>query len=412
MAKTKGLLHNTALLTFIAMIIGSGLGLAFGKTMGNYKFIGTIWINSISMIIVPLVLCIMVTAIGSQKDIKALGKVVVRILSYYFITTAMAAIIGLSLGLLLKPGAGVVLDGLATKEITAGDPLSLSSFFLSLFSNNMFNSFASGQMLQTLIISIFLGTSLLFVKNEEKKATILNWFEAATEMIFVYIKFVIKLTPIGVLFLMADTFGNYGFAIFTTMLSLISTFWIGVLTQILLVYCVFLWMTVRMNPLTFIKKSMPVWTFTIASCSSTATIPISIKTAEEEFGVPRHIADFCLPLGAQINYDGSAILYTTVLVFISNLYGMNLDLGTLIKMAFVATLLASSGGGIPGGGIVKLLIVVNTFALPVEVVGVIAGFYRLFDMGTTTCNCLGDLVGTVFASKIAKKEHIMLEESA
>lgn len=412
MAKTKGLLHNTALLTFIAMIIGSGLGLAFGKTMGNYKFIGTIWINCITMIIVPLVLCIMVTAIGSQKDIKALGKVVVRMLSYYFITTAMAAIIGLSLGLLLKPGAGVVLEGLATKEITAGDPLSLSSFFLSLFSNNMFNSFASGQMLQTLIISIFLGTSLLFVKNEEKKATILNWFEAATEMIFVYIKFVIKLTPIGVLFLMADTFGNYGFAIFTTMLSLISTFWIGVLTQILLVYCVFLWMTVRMNPLTFIKKSMPVWTFTIASCSSTATIPISIKTAEEEFGVPRHIADFCLPLGAQINYDGSAILYTTVLVFISNLYGMNLDLGTLIKMAFVATLLASSGGGIPGGGIVKLLIVVNTFALPVEVVGVIAGFYRLFDMGTTTCNCLGDLVGTIFASKIAKKEHIMLEESA
>lgn len=412
MAKTKGLLHNTALLTFIAMIIGSGLGLAFGKTMGNYKFIGTIWINCITMIIVPLVLCIMVTAIGSQKDIKALGKVVVRMLSYYFITTTMAAIIGLSLGLLLKPGAGVVLEGLATKEITAGDPLSLSSFFLSLFSNNMFNSFASGQMLQTLIISIFLGTSLLFVKNEEKKATILNWFEAATEMIFVYIKFVIKLTPIGVLFLMADTFGNYGFAIFTTMLSLISTFWIGVLTQILLVYCVFLWMTVRMNPLTFIKKSMPVWTFTIASCSSTATIPISIKTAEEEFGVPRHIADFCLPLGAQINYDGSAILYTTVLVFISNLYGMNLDLGTLIKMAFVATLLASSGGGIPGGGIVKLLIVVNTFALPVEVVGVIAGFYRLFDMGTTTCNCLGDLVGTVFASKIAKKEHIMLEESA
>lgn len=412
MAKTKGLLHNTALLTFIAMIIGSGLGLAFGKTMGNYKFIGTIWINCITMIIVPLVLCIMVTAIGSQKDIKALGKVVVRMLSYYFITTTMAAIIGLSLGLLLKPGAGVVLEGLATKEITAGDPLSLSSFFLSLFSNNMFNSFASGQMLQTLIISIFLGTSLLFVKNEEKKATILNWFEAATEMIFVYIKFVIKLTPIGVLFLMADTFGNYGFAIFTTMLSLISTFWIGVLTQILLVYCVFLWMTVRMNPLTFIKKSMPVWTFTIASCSSTATIPISIKTAEEEFGVPRHIADFCLPLGAQINYDGSAILYTTVLVFISNLYGMNLDLGTLIKMAFVATLLASSGGGIPGGGIVKLLIVVNTFALPVEVVGVIAGFYRLFDMGTTTCNCLGDLVGTIFASKIAKKEHIMLEESA
>ena len=399
----KKLMNNTALLTFVGMILGSILGLVFGKTMNDYKFIGDIWLNTIKMIIVPLVFCIMVTAIAGQKDTKSLGRVTGRLITYYLSTTFFAAIIGMSIALLLKPGLNSSIVGLATTEVTSSADFTLKTFFVSLFSGNLFGSFSDGNVLQTMVIAIMLGISLLRVKNKEHKETLLNWFQAANEMLFSYIRMVIKLAPIGVIFLMADSFGSYGFSIFTSMAGLIGTFWVGILVQVLLVYCGVLWIFARINPFQFLKKSMPVWTFTMAACSSAANIPIGVKTAKEEFGVPESIAEFGIPLGAQINYDGSAILYSSVLIFICQLYGIPLDPGTLFKMLVVATLLSSSGGGIPGSGIVKMLIIVETFGLPVEIVGVIAGFYRFFDMGTTTGNCLGDLAGTIFVSKLEER---------
>lgn len=403
MTKAKKLLSNNAILTFVAMIIGAILGLVFGDTMNNFKFIGDIWLNCIKMIIVPLVFCIMVTAVADQEDARSLGRVAARIIGYYLTTTVIAAIIGATLALIIKPGVGASFSGLASTEVTNTASFSLKTFFTSLFSSNMFGTFADGNVLQTMVIAIMLGVALLRVKNQEHKTIILNWFKSANEMLFSYIRMVIKVAPIGVLFLIADSFGVYGYSILTSMAGLIGTFWLGILAQVFLTYGIILWLFTRMNVFTFLRKSAPVWTFTMASCSSSANIPVGIRTAQEEFGAPKNIANFCIPLGAQMNYDGSAILYPIVLIFTSQLYGIPLEVGTLIQMIIVAVLLASSGGGIPGSGIVKMLVIVETFGLPVEIVGVIAGFYRFIDMGTTTGNCLGDLVGTVVVSKWEEK---------
>lgn len=390
---------SIATLNFIAMLIGAGLGMYFGKTMGNYKYIGDIWLNSIKMIVVPLVLCIMILAVGGQKDLSSLGRIATKTIVYYISTTVIASILGLIVAITLKPGAGVSLAGLESVELKGTAVFTVANFLTSLFSDNMFGSFANNNIIQTMVIAILLGIAILRMKNKERQELVLNWFQSINDMLYMFIALVIKASPIGVLFLMADTFGKFGFSIFTSMAGLIGTYWLSVILHVILVYGLLLWISAGISPFKFLKDSSEVWTFTIASCSSAATIPVNTKVAKEKFGVPSRIADFSIPLGAQINYDGSVLLYSCVLMFIGQLYGLHFDMGTFIRIVIVSTLISSSGGGIPGSGIVKLLVLVQTFNLPVEIVGIIAGFYRFFDMGTTTGNCLGDLAGTVFISK-------------
>lgn len=399
----KKKMPSTATLTFAAMIIGSVLGLIFGEQMCAYKFIGTIWLNCIKMIQIPLIICILVTAIGKQGNLSDFGRVAARIMVYYVITTICAIIIGLGVTSIIKPGTWANLDGMTVTEI--GDTISMtaSAFFTNMFPDNMFKAFVNADVLGTMVISIMLGIAILKMPNETFKNTVLGWFEGMNSLVTEYLRIVIKLSPVGVLFLMGDSFGKFGMAIFSSMAGLLATHWISLVCQILLVYCSFLMIFAHINPFTFLRKSMPVWTFTLATCSSTANIPVGLKTAKENFNVPDRIAAFSIPLGASMNSDGMAIGFSTVFLFIAQMNGVQFGAADLLRMIIVATLLSSAGSGIPGGGIVKIATVVSTFGLPIEIVGIMAGFYRLFDMGTTTCNCLGDLVGTVCVSKMEER---------
>ncbi len=403
MSEKKPLWKNSVFLTFTAMLVGTALGMIFGETMTNFKFIGSIWLNCLKMILVPMVFCTMTLAVGSQKDLRTLGRVALRILIYYMLTTAIACAVGLGTSFVTHPGRGMSLEGFTAAEISGSSKFTLANFFSSLFSDGLFGTFASANMIQTIVISIVLGASILGMKNEEHRKGILNALQAASEWINVYLGAVIKLSPIGVLFLMADSFGQYGMVLLTGMFKLVLTFWLAVIMQILLVYCSVLWFTAGVSPVKFIRDSMQVWSFTIATCSSVANIPNSVDCAEKKFGVPSYIANFGIPLGAQINYDGSAILYGCVLYFMSEIYGFSLSPAQLLQIIVVSTLISSAGGGIPGSNLVKMMVVVNTFGLPGEIVGIIAGFYRLFDMGTTTGNCLGDLAGTVAVANWEKR---------
>lgn len=399
MTKIKKVFSNTTTLTFVAMILGAIFGIIFGDSMSGFKFIGSIWLDSIKMIVVPLVFCIMVPAVAEQEDVTTLGRVAMRTLAYYMVTSAMAGVVGIAVALIMKPGLGVSIAGLVATEVKSAGGVTVEGFITSLFSDNMFGTFSSGNVLQTLVIAIFMGFAILKMKNLDHKEFILKIFNSANGMISAYINMIIKFAPIGVFFLIADSFGAYGFSILGTMAGFIGTFWLGILLLMFIVYGASLWIFAKMNVFTFLKKSMPVWMFAIASCSSSASVPVVIKSATEEFDIPDGIAKFGLTIGSQINSGGSCILYPALLVFISQLYDIPLEFGTFIQMVLVAVIIASSGGGIPGSGIVKMLIIVEMFGFPVEVVGILAGFYRFIDMGTTSSNVLGDLVGTVCVSK-------------
>ncbi len=388
---------------FLAMILGAILGLIIGEPMTKLGFIGNIWLNCIKMIVVPMVIVTIITGITSQKDVKSLGRISARIMSYYIITTLVACAIGLAVALLIKPGTMANFTGLASKEITGSADITIADFFTGMFSSNMFKTFSDGNILQTLIISVLVGIAILRMKNEGFKQTVINGFNALSEMVFSLIRMVMVVSPIGVFFLMAESFGKYGAGIFTSMATLAGTYYLACLVHIVLIYGGVLWLTSGINPIRFLKDSAELWIYTISTCSSVASIPVNMKVAKEKFDVPESISSFTVPLGSQMNYDGSVILYGCVIVFISQVVGAPINIGVMLKVIFLSAILSTGGGGIPGSGIVKLLVMVEAFGLPTEIVGIIAAFYRLFDMGTTTLNCLGDLAGTVFVSKMEEK---------
>ena len=376
---------------FISMILGGILGLLLSELMIQLGFIGKIWLSLIKMIVIPMILVTIITGITSQKDIKSLGRISFRIMAFYVITTLIASAIGISVASIIKPGEMANFAGLASKEISGSTDVTIADFFLGMFSKNMFKTFADGKILQTLIISIMLGIAIMKMKNEEYKDKVIIGFNALSDMVYSLIGMIMIISPIGVFFLMAASFGQYGTSIFTSMAALAGTYYLACLIQILLVYCTTVWFTTGINPFKFLKKSSELWVYTIATCSSVASIPINIKVAKEKFGVPEKISGFTIPLGSQMNYDGSVILYGCVIVFISQVVGTPLSIGIMLKVIILSAIFSTGGGGIPGSGIVKLLVMVEAFGLPVEIVGIIAAFYRIFDMGTTTNNCLGDL---------------------
>jgi Na+/H+-dicarboxylate symporter len=388
---------------FTAMILGSIAGLISGKTMVQLGFIGDIWLNCIKMIVVPMVICTIVTGIISQDSLTSLKRVSARIIAYYVITTILACIVGLIVASILQPGHYANFAGLAAKKVTGEINVTVASFLKGLFSTNMVATFAKGNIVQTLVISILLGVAILKIKNPEHKETMKHFFEAANSMIFSLIGMIMQVSPIGIFFLMGSSFGKYGAGIFTSMAVLVGTYYAACIAHVLVVYGSFLMVFAHINPFRFIKDSAELWIYTISTCSSIASIPINMKVAKEKFGIPDRISGFTIPLGSQMNTDGSVLLYACVILFISQMIGQPMALPQLINTIFISTIMSMGGGGIPGSGIVKLMVVVQAVGLPIEVVGVIAAFYRLFDMGTTTNNCIGDLVGTVIVGKAELK---------
>lgn len=397
---------------FISMIIGAVLGLVFGETMCRFKFIGTIWLNSIKMIMVPLVFTIMALSVGRQSNAQTLGRVAVRIIIYYALTTIFAAVIGIIIATVIKPGVGLTLDAAETTELASDAEIGFSSFVTGMFSTNMFKTFTDANMMQVIVIGLLIGGTLLMMPVSENKSRILGLLEAVNELIYKYIGIIMKVAPIGVLFLIADSFGMYGTKIFGSMAKLIGSIWLSLLIQVIVVYGTALMAFARINPLKYLKETAELWGFTIATCASSAAVPISIGIAKNKFKVNDSVAEFCIPLGAQINYDGATIMISCVLVLIMQMNHMPMDFVSLMRMVLVASLVASSGGGIPGGSMIKLLIVAETLGLPTAFVGVVTAFQRLTEMGTSSANSLGDLAGTICADRMEKKREARLEKTA
>ena len=371
---------------FSAMILGAVFGLLFGGVMVKLEFIGTIWLNCIKMIVVPMVLMTIITGITSQKDLKSLGRIAVRIMVYYVLTTLVATF-----------------TGLASKEVSGSTDITIAQFFTNMFSSNMFVTFSESNILQTVVIAVMLGVAIMLVKNDEHREKLISGANALCSMVFSLIGMIMKASPIGIFFLMGASFGKYGTSIFTSMATLLGTYYLACILQVLLVYGLVLWFAAGISPLRFIRDSAELWVYTLSTCSSVAAIPVNMKVAREKFNVPDSISSFTVPLGSQMNYDGSVILYGCVIMFISQVCGQSVSLEMMLRVVLLSAILSTGGGGIPGSGIVKLLVMVEAFSLPTEIVGIIAAFYRLFDMGTTTNNCLGDLAGTVLVSKLEEK---------
>ncbi len=386
---------NVALLKkmFLAMILGIALGLTLGEKAIALEPFGTFFLTLLQMIALPLIIVNLLAGICSLNDPKLLGKVGVKVLIYYFATTAFAMVIAVVVGQILKPGVGFVLSGNYVLNSDASP--SIGATILSMFPTNIFSALAEGKFDQVVIFVAIFGVATLFLPQAERER--LQSISDICSRVFGKIMGAIMLyAPVGICALMARTFGKYGLSMGGSIAKYVASMYISGICMIS-VYLIILYVFTHIRPLYFLKKAAPVMVSAASTCSSIATLPVNLQCAAS-LGIPKGIYSFTIPLGNQLNRDGMGIFFAMSFMFTAQSAGVVFPPNMLFKMILLGLLLSTGGGGIPGGAMVFLALILENFGLPVEIVGVIAGIHTLNEMGLTTLNCLGDLVGTLVAT--------------
>ena len=374
----------------IFMGIGVVAGGVFGEQAQVVQPLGDLFIRLLLMAAIPLVFFNLLAGLTSLTDVRVLGRLGGKVIVYYLSTTVFALILGLAAMHLLQPGVGMAL----TEEVSEsfGEVPSVIDLLVDLVPENIFAAFSEGKVSQIVVFAVFLGVTTLLLPAE-KRQMLHKAFDVLAEVLRKLVEVIMYFGPIGIGALAAATVGQYGAAIFGPLALFIGGVW-GAQVVMVGVYMLLLYSFTRFSPIDFLKKTGPLYATTAATCSSLASLVVSFEMAEERLHLPKHIYTFTLPLGAQINKDGTSIMLAGVLLFTAQATGVTFDLPAQVTIVLVGLILSEGSGGIPGGGLVIALIFVQAFNLPLEIAAIVGGIYRLIDMGSTTVNCMGDLVGT------------------
>ena len=393
---------------FIALVLGCILGGILIAVPGGAAFsaryikpIGTIFINLLKFIVVPIVLVSMVCGMISMKDIKKVGSIGWKTLVYYIGTTIVALIIGLVLANIFKGSFPL----LSTEGLGTWDKATSADFMTTLvdiFPSNIIAPFANASMLQIIVIALLIGAGIILAG--EKGRPVAELFESLNEVFMKIMMFIIKISPIGVFCMMTWVVATQGPDILSALAKVLGVAYLGYILHAVIVYSVSVKAMGGMSPLKFFKGMIPAMVFAFSSTSSVATLPIN-KECVVGLGASEEVSSFVLPLGATINMDGTAVYMAVNTIFLATCYGMNLTVGQMLIVVLTATLASIGTAGVSGAGVVMLAMVLTSVGIPVEGILLIYGIDRLFDMGRTTINIVGDAACAIVVSKLeAKKE--------
>ncbi|KYO67311.1 dicarboxylate/amino acid:cation symporter [Thermovenabulum gondwanense] len=394
----------------IALIIGAIVGLIVGPKIAVIEPLGTLMIKLLKMIILPLIFSAIVTGVGGMPASK-IGRVAGKILLYYVSTTVFAATFGLLFSQIFKPGLGLSLSGTAAEGAAVQTP-SVSSVLLNMVPDNVAASFANGAYLQVLVFAVIFGIAISFLRDakddtiREAVLTVYKFCQGTAELMFSITKGVLEYSPIGVFALISVLFAQEGTKVIGSVAKLVLTCYIGYAFQLLIVYGLLFTILAKLSYAKFIAKAKDAMLMAFATRSSSATLPLTLKVAEENLGVSRNIGSFTLPLGSQINLDGEAYYQIISVFFVAFAAGIHLTAIQKLIVILVVTIGTMGTAGIAGSGPVVLLAVMNMVGLNVEPGTVVAGAFALvlgidviLDMGRTMCNVTGDMVGTCIVAK-------------
>jgi Na+/H+-dicarboxylate symporter len=383
---------GTKILIFMA--IGVLAGIIFGEKAQIVQPLGDLFIRLLMMAVIPLVFFNLLAGLTSLADLRSLGRLAGKILLYYAFTSTIALTLGLTMMHLLKPGVGMQLTG--EVEETLGQVPNVVDVLLDLVPENVFEAFSTGQIAQVVVFAVFLGIAAMLM-SEKQRDPLKKIFDILAKLFRDLVNLIMYFGPIGIGALTASTVGQYGADIFGPLALFIGGTWAAQALMVIL-YIILLVLFTRKSPFEFFQQSAPLYATAAATCSSLASLAVSLDVAEHRMKLPRKIYSFTLPLGAQINKDGTSIMLAGVLLFTAQAAGVQFSLVSQITIVLVGLLLSNGAGGIPGSGMVVALIFVQAFHLPLEIAVIVGGIYRLIDMGGTTINCMGDMVGTVIVA--------------
>mgnify|MGYP002463710567 CR=1 FL=1 len=393
---------------FIGLVVGIAVGLALmmvpnGLDIAKNYILpwGTIFLNLLKFIVVPIVLFSIASGVISMQDIGRVGSVGGKTIVYYMCTTAFAVVLALVLASAAKGMhifAAMETSGLAY-EPPAGQ--SLMQTIIDIFPSNPITPLANASMLQVIVIAILFGVGILVAG--EKGLVCAQVVDSFNEVSMKVMDLIIRLSPVGVACLLAPVVAENGPKILGALAAVLLVAYIGYVIHALCVYSFSMAALARISPVAFFREMVPAMMMAFSSASSVGTLPFTLECAEK-LGARKEIASFIIPLGATINMDGTAIYQGVCAVFIASCFNIDLTLGQMVTIVLTATLASIGTAGVPGAGMVMLAMVLESVGLPVEGIGLVMGVDRIFDMGRTTVNITGDAACAVVISKMEERK--------
>lgn len=402
---------SLAMQIFIALVAAIVVGLLMGnhaEFANTYiKPFGTIFLNLLKFIVVPIVLFSIMSGIISMRDIKKVGSVGLKTVVFYLCTTAFAITIGLIGGNLFKG----LFPAIATTDLTyeATEPTPFMDTLVNIFPSNILDPMVNSNMLQIIVIALLLGFSIILIGERNRK--IVEGINLLNEVFMKCMELILKLSPIGVFCLLCPVIADNGAMIIGSLAMVLLAAYVCYIVHALFTYSLTAKTLGGMSPVKFFKGMLPAIMFAFSSASSVGTLPINMECTDE-LGVDREISSFVLPLGATINMDGTAIYQGVCAIFIASCFGIQLTFSQMLTIVLTATLASIGTAGVPGAGMVMLAMVLTSVGLPVEGIALVAGVDRIFDMGRTTVNITGDACCSIVVNNLEKKREARKAKAA
>lgn len=391
----------------LALFAGCICGLVvphLGIDPSYFKPLGDIFINLIKMLVVPLVFATLVAGAAAVGDVSRLGKIAIKSLIYYTVTTVFAVSIGLIVANILQPGSGVEISQNASNTISVAPP-SLLSVFMGIIPTNPVKSMTDGNMLQIIFFAVFLGVAISSLGSKHNH--IHQFFDSLAEAMLKLTSMIMMYAPIGVFGLLTYTVGTYGAEVLLPLLKLIMVMFVACIIHICIIYlpCI-KYSGVPLKK--FFKELTSTILVAFSSASSAAALSSNLQSVQR-LGASRPVSSFLIPLGNTINMDGTAIYMGVCSIFAATFFGIDLTFDKQILIVIIAMLASVGTMGVPGAGVIMISMVFTQVGIPLEAIALIAGIDRVLDMMRTTLNVLGDATGALTVSKAENDMHPIQE---
>lgn len=401
---------------FAGLILGTIIQYGFASTsFANTTLVdiasgaGSMFVQLIMMLVVPLVFFSIVTGIAELRDLKSFGRLGSKTFALYLANTAVAIIVAIGLSMWIAPGTGMQLVGDQNASLTSTELPGFIDMIVNIIPSNPIHAFATGNMLQIIFMALLTGGIIKALGKDVQP--VVTFFQLGNKIMLKMITVVMSIAPIGVFALMVKLGATFEPEAFLSVLSYMAVI-VGLLAfWALVVYPVVIGMTTDISASDFRRKTREQFLFALSTASSNATIPVTMRTLTEKLGVKRSVAGFGVPMGATMNMSGAAIYITVAAFFVGNAFGTPITMEQIPVLAFSVFLLSVGAGGVPGGGIVMIGVLIHQMGLPVEAIALVAALDRVIDMFCTSTNVVGDSAVVTMVDHSEKLEEAKLNES-
>ena len=393
---------------FIRIAIGFGAGILLGTLAPQFsidaKIVGDIYLNLIKVMVIPVIICAVMTGIINSANMSSLRRVAVKTVLLYVVMFLASFAVAFAVAMIIRPGIGIVFENQPVYEGEIGGPVRISEILLGILPHSFSDVLSAKCIVPALILALLL--SAVIVSMGEKGRQVTEFINRLTDLVFRLLSIIMETSPIGVMSLMAFSIAQYGTGLFMAIGKYILCCWLACIVVFIIVFFIPVRLYTKKDAKTFLSACGKVALMTLSTTSSAAALPTTIRVSVEELGAPADISNFTLPLGCTINMCGGACSFCCLAVFVSDFYSLDLPIAQFAAMAVIATLLNMAAPGIPGGGIILMTSYLTIFNLPLDLIGPVAAFYRLLDMAFTTINVEGDVAANLI---IAKSEENMIQ---